>query len=228
MLRTLHPMLVHFPISLFWTAALFELLYVLLRRDWLGKAGLTLLTLGLLAGAAAGIAGVLSERYVLPHLTPAQLSLLSRHKHMAELSVAAFGAAWLVRVLGGLRRQGPLAGRPLAAYSALLLVGLGLISYTGYLGGTMVYRQGIGIFPARAQPAPAAASASLSAAARGALLYRQSCASCHGTTLGRWVVSSLGGLGVTSQWIQQNMPPQAPGSLSRADSRAIAAYLASQ
>ncbi len=141
MLRTLHPMIVHFPIALFFTAALFEALYLVYRKDWLRNAGLILLTLAILSGVAAGIAGVISEHY-LPHLPLSDLKLINTHKNFAELSVFVYGLAWLLRVLTG--KRGP-RGALAALYILLIVLGLGLISYTGFLGGGLVYVHGIGV-----------------------------------------------------------------------------------
>lgn len=144
MFRTLHPMIVHFPITLFYVTALFEVLYLAFRRDWLMQASFVLLTLAILSGAAAGLAGWLSERYVLAHISQSSLGILNRHKNFAELSVFTYGLAWLVRGWYLWRRE-RLSGMPYVVYGLLIIVGLGLITYTGFLGGSLVYDHGVGV-----------------------------------------------------------------------------------
>jgi len=143
-LRTLHPMIVHFPITLFYLTALFEGLYFALHKDWLARAGYVLLTLSMAAGVAAGLAGAISESYVVSHLTPASLRILSTHKNFAELSVFTFGVAWLWRTLLALRHRLPKAPAALL-YFLVVLGGVALISYTGMLGGSLVYDHGVGV-----------------------------------------------------------------------------------
>ncbi len=142
MLRTLHPMIVHFPIALFYTTALFEVLYLIYRKEWLRSAGVLLLTLSIASGVAAGIAGWISEHYLPANLPLKDLQLINTHKNFAELSVFVYGLAWLQRVFSG--KRGP-RGAMGMIYILLLLLGLALISYTGYLGGGLVYGHGIGV-----------------------------------------------------------------------------------
>ena len=144
MLRTLHPMIVHFPITLFYLTALFEGLYFAFRQDWLARAGYMLLTLSMAAGVAAGIAGAISETYVLSHISRASLHILSTHKNFAELSVFTFGVAWLWRTLLALRHRLP-KGFAAVVYYLVILLGVALISYTGFLGGSLVYDHGVGV-----------------------------------------------------------------------------------
>ena len=144
MLRTLHPMIVHFPITLFYLTALFEGLYFAFHKDWLARAGYLLLTLSMVAGVAAGIAGAISESYVVSHISPASLHILSTHKNFAELSVFTFGIAWLWRTVLALRKSVPRAPAALLYYLVVLL-GVALISYTGFLGGSLVYDHGVGV-----------------------------------------------------------------------------------
>ena len=144
MLRTLHPMIVHFPITLFYLTALFEGLYFAFRQDWLARAGYMLLTLSMAAGVAAGIAGAISESYVVSHISPSSLHILSTHKNFAELSVFTFGVAWLWRTLLALRHRLP-QGFAAVVYYLVILLGVALISYTGFLGGSLVYDHGVGV-----------------------------------------------------------------------------------
>ncbi len=135
-------MIVHFPIALFFTTALFEVLYLIYRKEWLRNAGLVLLTLAVASGVAAGIAGWISEHYLPANLPARDWALINTHKNFAELSVFTYGLAWLLRILSG--KHGP-HGIMAFVYVILLLLGLALISYTGFLGGGLVYGHGIGV-----------------------------------------------------------------------------------
>jgi len=72
-------------------------------------------------------------------------------------------------------------------------------------------------------------------AARGETLYKDKCASCHGATLGGAIAPPLAGTDFNATWggplseivnkIQNTMPANEPGTLTRQQSTEMAAYL---
>ncbi len=149
--RTIHPMVLHFPIVLLYLALLIEILRYVTgapERSFLQRAGFWVLTLSLFAIVAAAATGVLSESYV--RWTPKTLSILSTHQTFAVLTGVFAAASWVVRVRTRVRPDrkwsfwGRGTGRATVG-SALLLVGaVAMITITASLGGAMVYDYGVG------------------------------------------------------------------------------------
>jgi nitrite reductase/ring-hydroxylating ferredoxin subunit/uncharacterized membrane protein len=132
----LHPMLIPFPIAFLTGAALFD------AAGWFrdvpswwttgGHLGLA----GIATALVAAIPGVIDYLYAVPPDSSAK-TRATRHL-LANLSaVALFGAAWWMR--------GGAAARPDALVLCLEAVGLGLLGAGGYMGGTLVTRNLIGV-----------------------------------------------------------------------------------
>ncbi|MCL6454284.1 MAG: DUF2231 domain-containing protein [Alicyclobacillus sp.] len=135
---TIHPMVVHFTISILYLAALFGLVGLFRRRDsfW-AKAFTLLLLLGILATLAAGLAGVISESY--DTIPQAIRPMLSAHKRDGELTGIAVVIATAIQLLRGrFRKVSPAAW-------LFALVAVILVSAAGFLGGSIVYDHGLGI-----------------------------------------------------------------------------------
>lgn len=133
-LQELHPALVHFPIAL---------LPVAVGADLLGRAtgSRTLLEAGrvgiqLAAGSAvvSAVAGLAAQEAV--HAEGEAHDVLVTHRTLnIGLTAASLGmAAW---------RAG--RRRPTTGYLALGLAALGVMGYSAYLGGHMVYELGVGV-----------------------------------------------------------------------------------
>ena len=157
--RTIHPMVVHFPIALLYLAVFIQLIgYVAgtIQTSFIQRAGFWVLTMSLFALVGAAAAGVISEQYVRWNAHTA--SMLSAHQRDAALTMGFAIAAWFVRIFTkyssfwtGYRTERPFLfanrGRS-TIWSDLLLAGaVVLVSVTGSLGGTMVYRYGVGTPP---------------------------------------------------------------------------------
>ncbi len=157
--RTIHPMVVHFPIALLYLAVFIQLIgYVFgtIQRPFIQRAGFWVLTLSLFALVGAAAAGVISEQYV--RWNSHTVAMLSAHQRDAVLTMGFAFAAWFVRMFtkypsfwSGYRPQSsiPFADRGRSTvWSDLLLVGAVIfVSVTGSLGGSMVYRYGVGTPP---------------------------------------------------------------------------------
>lgn len=135
----LHPMLVHFPIALFITSVLFDVLGIWLTRESVREGALWLLVLGLLTGLAAFASGDLAAEGA--EKAGFAESLIETHEHLAGATVGVFGALLAWRLL--LRNR--FSRRAQIAYLMIAIVGLGLLSATGHYGGSLVYEHGVGI-----------------------------------------------------------------------------------
>jgi len=129
----LHPALAHFPVALWLAAVLWDAIgwWRVAEPLW-GQMSYWCLALGLVTAlptAATGLIELLS-------LPPGEPAMATATAHMTAMLTASalFGASWIVRAVGGAAAWAiPLA---LAGASALLV--------GGWLGGTLVYRHGIG------------------------------------------------------------------------------------
>jgi uncharacterized membrane protein len=133
-LQEIHPSIVHFPIAL---------LPVSIGADIIGRAtgnrGLletARYTMGIAAvgSALSGVTGLIAQEEV--NVEGETLDLLITHRNLNIGSTLLAGAMALWRS----RRY-----RPSLGYLGLGLAGVGTIIYSAYLGGTLVYKHGVGV-----------------------------------------------------------------------------------
>lgn len=239
---TIHPMLVHFPIALLFTAFLFDVLGMWRRDRFFERAGMALLWLTLLSVAAAIGAGLYAASHVL--ISPAVAPILRAHRRDGLLTGFAIALVVVLR-LRFRRRTLAVTARgtpwqdafriwayPLGAYVLALV----MISVTGDAGGRMVYSYGLGVAAApsavsSAQPSKTSTSSSKTptsssqtqAVSSGQKIYQTTCTRCHGPTppFNHSLVSSMGQSGM-QQFISTRMPPGNPVSSTQA--KALVAY----
>jgi len=122
-----------------------ELLYFVIRRNWVKWFGPILLTLALAGSGVAYFSGqAVEDKAVDQHVPQAAIE-----KH-EESCLWALGGLGLATLLSWAVRP---TGRGLWLSSLIALCAAGLTLYTGYLGGELVYRHGAGHVSV---PAPAA------------------------------------------------------------------------
>lgn len=189
LLGRLHPVVVHFPIALLISALLFEGLRCAgPKRGTVSSASLACIAIAAAGGAIAAWFGWISQAMEPQGSSVADIVFWHRW-----LGIGAAGAAAGTLVLGLLAARRP---RARWAYRLLLLIGAGLVGYTGHLGGSLVYGEGRfveAIFPTQAPPTPgepvsAPDVAELEAVAAhppglaGDVLeiFEASCIECHG------------------------------------------------
>ena len=134
----LHPALVHFPIGLFVLSLCLDIAsYLNLTSSDLSRASLYTMACGLAMGILAALTGLVDRSDIrLDH--PARKTS-TIHMLLNLTALALFGINYILRV-----GPGDLAVLPLP-YLLLSLVGVGILLVSGYLGGTMVYDNGIGV-----------------------------------------------------------------------------------
>lgn len=133
-LQELHPALVHFPISLLPASLAIDAMgRATGKREWmdLGQKGIGL---AFASVALAGVAGLLAQEAV-------ELDEDSRRKLVTHRTLN-LGLLGLTGILTRLRRR---ADRPSLGYLALGMAGVGVMTYSAYLGGNMVYQDGVGV-----------------------------------------------------------------------------------
>jgi uncharacterized membrane protein/nitrite reductase/ring-hydroxylating ferredoxin subunit len=132
----IHPMLIPFPIAFLTGAVLFDAAGWLRNVPSWWTTGGHLCLAGIGTALLAAIPGLIDYIYTVP---PGSSAKTRATKHMlANLTaVALFGAAWWTR--------GAAATRPDLLVLGLEVLGLGLLGAGGYMGGTLVTRNLIGI-----------------------------------------------------------------------------------
>ena len=138
----IHPMLVPFPIVFFVSTLVVDLLYIGYGNETFVTASLWLLAAGLVTAALAAVTGLtdfIGDRQV--------RSLGDARKHMiGNVTAVVLEAVNLfLRYTGGADFVASL-GVILSAVAVLLLV------YTGWKGGELVFRHGVGVLDSNRKP----------------------------------------------------------------------------
>jgi uncharacterized membrane protein len=144
-LHEVHPALVHFPLTLLPLAVGADLLGRLTGSEQLLDLGRRMMPVAAASGLVAGVAGLMAQTEV--EADGKALATLQTHRTLNLGLVAIAGAMAAIRS----RRE-----RPSAAYLAVGLAGIAAMTYSAYLGGEMVYKDGVGIAAAdgvRQEPA---------------------------------------------------------------------------
>lgn len=131
----IHTMLIPFPLGLLATALIFDLIHVIFDQEALAQAAYYMIAAGIISGLIAAIFGFI-DWMAIPNDTRAK-SVGVQHMGGNIVVLALFGLAWL------LRRDDP--NDPGAFPFILELAGGGLAAVTGWLGGELVDRMGVGV-----------------------------------------------------------------------------------
>lgn len=140
-LAKFHPQVVHFPIALLLSYFLFELLSVILKKEYLSKAAHLLLFLGVLGAVAAVLSGGQAED-AFDYFNKQSSALLEEHQTWANITLWYFAGVLVVRTFLVLRKM--FTGWVQYAFVVLALIGCFFVFETGDHGGKMVYKYGVG------------------------------------------------------------------------------------
>ena len=135
-MQNVHPLFVHCPIALLLTALALEVVWWVLKRDWLRNSATVTLALGAAGAVAAVVTGLAAARAV--EHDDAAHAIMEAHESVS-IAVAAIAVALaLVRFLrwdSGWRR---------GLFLLVMLVLGALIIWGAHLGGRLVYEFGVG------------------------------------------------------------------------------------
>jgi uncharacterized membrane protein len=233
----LHAMLVVFPIALFMTAFLFDLVY-LWRKDLFWRRGafwlIAIGEAGALAAATAGLAD-----YLLISMPLHAREDATRHLFLGLGVIIVYGLQlWLRR--SHAKEPGAAAGYS-PALVLLALLSVAAVGAQGWLGGQVSHVHGVGVTPERARPdatprqepdLPGGGETRVS----GRDIFKRICAGCHGASgegkVGPRLAGTLRSYSIAEiQTIVTNgRPPRMPAfrdQLSPDEIRAVAAYVGS-
>lgn len=132
----IHPFLVAFPIGLWVTAYFFDVLGVVSGRSDYWEAGFYAAVAGCVGALLAAVAGFIDWMSVVPPRSSAK----KRGATHGLLNVTV-----LVLMIIQLTRRGAAVARPENMELIIGLAAVGLLMYSGWLGGTLVYRNQIGV-----------------------------------------------------------------------------------
>ena len=132
----LHPMLVHFPIALFTSALVFELLHRILKKELFHQAAAAVYVLAVCLTPLAVLSGLREEDEL--HLKHPVLEIHERFAlitlwgSLASLPVLWFIHKWSAKLFKNI-------------FLAVLLAIVACVTITAYNGGRMVYEYGVGV-----------------------------------------------------------------------------------
>ena len=131
----IHPMLVTFPIGLLVTAVIFDIIHLVSGGPRWVEVSWYMIGAGVIGGAAAAIPGWI-DWFAIPRGTRAKrIGLIHGIGNAAVLVL--FAVSWL------LRQDAP--GSPPIEAMVVGFVGVGIMAVTGWLGGELVDRLGVGV-----------------------------------------------------------------------------------
>jgi len=133
----LHPILVAFPIAFFTGTLIFDVLGILKDNPAYRQTAGFMELAGLIAACIAAVPGLIDYFYTVPPVSSAK-KRATQHGSINLLMVLLFASAYLLR-------NNNTVSFPVIA--GLELAGFILLVISGWLGGTLVYRNQIGIDP---------------------------------------------------------------------------------
>jgi len=133
--HAMHPMLIVFPLGLFATAAIFDVLHLIGGNGTWAEVSFYMMTAGIIGGLIAAVPGAI-DWTAIPSGTRAKAIGLW-HGVGNVVVIALFAASWALR-------RGDI-GNPSTMAMMLSFAGISLALLTGWLGGELVDRLGVGV-----------------------------------------------------------------------------------
>jgi uncharacterized membrane protein len=131
----IHQMLIVFPLGLLGMAVIFDIIRLVTGSTTLGVAAFPMIGAGVITGLLAALFGLI-DWLAIPANTRAK-AIGARHAVGNVVVVVLFAVSWWLR-------RGDTAHPSTVAF-VLALLGLGLALITGWLGGELVDRLGVGV-----------------------------------------------------------------------------------
>ena len=132
-----HPMIIPFPLALWTTSFVADLLYYFTRGATLVLIAKFLLAAGCIGAVVAAIPGIIDWTSI-KH--PGVKRIANWHARLNVIALIVFAISLFLRM----GSYSDLVGHSLTIPFLLSLVGIILISISGWLGGELVFRYGVG------------------------------------------------------------------------------------
>ena len=134
----IHPMLVAFPIGLWTTSFAVDILFYIVRQSTLLIVSKFLIAAGCIGAIAAAIPGII-DWWTLKD--PNVVRIANWHARLNIAALVVFAISLYLRM----QSHGHLVGHRLMIPFGISLVGVILIGISGWLGGELVYKHGVGV-----------------------------------------------------------------------------------
>jgi uncharacterized membrane protein len=133
----IHPMLIPFPLALWTTSFIVDLLFYFTRQPTLLVIAKFMLAAGCLAAVAAAVAGFIDWLAI----KDAEVKKVANwHARLNVIALIVFAVSLFLRM----GSYSELVGRRLTIPFLLSLLGVILIAISGWLGGELVFKYGVG------------------------------------------------------------------------------------
>ncbi len=136
--HAVHPMLIPIPLGMFLGTVVFDLLYLIADDGQYATVAFFTIAAGVIGGIVAALFGTI-DWLAIPKGTRAR-RVGTLHAIGNDIVLVLFALSWLLRL-------GPEGHRPSGLALALAFLGAGLSILTGWLGGELVERLGVGVDP---------------------------------------------------------------------------------
>jgi uncharacterized membrane protein len=138
-MSNIHPLLVHFPITLLTVSVFFDVAFLVSKKPHFEQTGWWTLLAGSLGLAATVASGILAEQTVT--ISHGAREHFETHQQLALLVAGAYSLLLLWRIANRTK----LPTRKEWAFVGLSCLAAILVWVTGWYGGEMVFRYGIGV-----------------------------------------------------------------------------------
>jgi uncharacterized membrane protein len=145
-LADLHPRIVHFPIAFFIIYSVFEISGIILKKNFLNKAAYIILIFGIITALLAVLTGNQAQYAAKLFLDGKMLGIsevMEKHEEFATFSIWYFSALFILRTYLIIKKK--YEGSWKYIFIGFGLIGCYLIYSTGYYGGELVFKHGIGV-----------------------------------------------------------------------------------
>jgi uncharacterized membrane protein len=139
-----HPVLIVFPLGLLATAVIFDIIGLLVSSPTWSQVAFYMIAAGIVGGLIAALFGLV-DWMAITSGTRAK-SIGARHGVLNVVVVLLFAGSWWLRL--------PQPERPTGLALTLSFAGALLSLYTGWLGGELVFKQGVGVDQPTSSAAP--------------------------------------------------------------------------
>jgi uncharacterized membrane protein len=144
----IHPMLVVFPLALWTTGVIFDVYAQVTGSANASVVAFYNIGVGVIGALAAAVPGFID--YLTLKGPAARVG--TWHLGLNLVAVALFALSWYARTRSGVSVFGTQSWLPTTS----AIVGLAVVFSSGWLGGALVYKYGVGIEPTTAKPEPRA------------------------------------------------------------------------
>jgi uncharacterized membrane protein len=145
-----HPMLITFPFALWTFSLVADVVYIWFNKDNWGIVAFYTLAAGLLGGIAAAVPGVI-DWLAIKDREVARIA--NWHARLNVIAIIVFGVDFYLRW----RNKGQIYQEGISLPFILSVIGVILIFISGWLGGDLSYKHGVGVAPQHDTPEEEAA-----------------------------------------------------------------------